>query len=72
MTLPGGVSDVATALASTQDPRARMAKLLEWARLPKKNALDLASAEEARPEVVVGATEPERRRTTARVVDSSG
>ncbi len=57
MTLPGGVSDVATALASTQDPRARMAKLLEWARLPKKNALDLASAEEARPEVVVGAAQ---------------
>ncbi|MCC6153556.1 MAG: hypothetical protein IT367_07335, partial [Candidatus Hydrogenedentes bacterium] len=57
LVLPGGVTEAAAALSSAQDPRARMAKLLEWARLPKKNALDIASAEEANPEVILGAAQ---------------
>lgn len=55
LALPGGVSEAAAALSSEQDPRARMAKLLEWARLPKKHALDIASVEDANPEVILGA-----------------
>jgi hypothetical protein len=53
--LPGGVSDVVAARRDAAMSGASMDKLLQWARLSKEDALDIAESDNASPEVMLGA-----------------